>query len=127
MPQESLSFLNSADDCINVVIDNCRREQPADATYRPDLPPVPKTGTHFEPLELVNRDPRWLPLPPTALQLLQTFLPEGLVSHWVDYTNKAAKIAEVKGWAPISLSEIYIWIALLIYMGIHPEDRIQDY
>ncbi|KEY73909.1 hypothetical protein S7711_10200, partial [Stachybotrys chartarum IBT 7711] len=127
MPPQQPAFLNSADDCINVVIDNCRREQPADATYRPDQPPEPRYGTQFEPLEMPHEDPRWQPLPPTALELLQTFLPEGLVSRWVDYTNKAAAAAVVKDWAPVSLPEIYIWIALLIYMGIHPQDCFRDY
>ncbi|KFA80090.1 hypothetical protein S40288_09812 [Stachybotrys chartarum IBT 40288] len=55
------------DDCINVIIDNCRHEQPADATYRPDLPPKPTHGTYFEPLEMPYREPQFLPLPPTAL------------------------------------------------------------
>ena len=125
--QNKTSFLNSAESCINVVIDNCRREQPNDATYRPDLPSEPTHGDHFEPLKMPYREPCYKPLPPTALGLVQTFLPEALVSRWVIYTNLAALEAAIEGWSPVSLSEIYIWIALLIYMGIHKESSFKDY
>ncbi|KFA70400.1 hypothetical protein S40285_09092 [Stachybotrys chlorohalonatus IBT 40285] len=121
------TLLDSYDDCINVIIDNCRREQPADATYRPDLPPEPTYGMHFEPLEMPYREPQFLPLPPTALQLFQTFLPEPLVARWVDYTNKAAEIADLQYWSPVSSSEIYIWLAILIYMEMHKESCFRDY
>ncbi|KFA55407.1 hypothetical protein S40293_10318 [Stachybotrys chartarum IBT 40293] len=122
------SLLNSYDKYINVIIDNCRREHPADAgTYRPDLPPVPTYGTHFEPMEMPYREPEFKALPPTALQLFQAFVPEPLVNRWVDYTNKAAEIANLKDWRPVSASEIYLWLAILIYMGIHKESSFRDY
>ncbi|KEY74609.1 hypothetical protein S7711_05040 [Stachybotrys chartarum IBT 7711] len=121
-------LLNSYDNCINVIIDNCRREHPADAgTYRPNLPPVPTHGTHFEPLEMPYREPEFKALPPTALQLFQAFVPEPLVNRWVDYTNKAADIANMKDWRPVSASEIYLWLAILIYMGMHKESSFRDY
>ncbi|KFA68879.1 hypothetical protein S40285_07702 [Stachybotrys chlorohalonatus IBT 40285] len=96
------------DDCINVIIDNCRREQPADATYQPDLPPEHTHGTHFEPLEMPYREPQFLPLPPTALQLFHTFMPEPLVARWVDYADKAAEAADLQSWSPIAALSLYI-------------------
>lgn len=73
------------------------------------------------------REPQFLPLPPTALDLLQTFILEALVARWVEYTNKAAEAAEIKDWHLASLPEIYLWLAILIYMEIHRESAFQDY
>lgn len=73
------------------------------------------------------REPQFLPLPPTALQLFQTFVPEPLVARWVDYTNKAAEAADLQSWSPVSSAEIYIWLAILIYMGMHKESCFRDY
>ncbi|KFA82009.1 hypothetical protein S40288_08000 [Stachybotrys chartarum IBT 40288] len=128
MPQPSQpTLLNSYEECINVIIDNCQREQPADATYCPDFPPEETYGTAFEPLEMPYREPRFLPLPPTALELIQTFIPEALVACWVDYTNKAADVAGVRDWHPTSLPEIYLWLAMLIHMGTPRESAFRDY
>ncbi|KFA69483.1 hypothetical protein S40285_09461 [Stachybotrys chlorohalonatus IBT 40285] len=121
------NLLNSYEDCIYVVLDNCQREQPIDATYRPNYPPEPAYGTTFELLEMPDREPQFLPLPPTALELLQTFIPEGLVAHWVDYMNKAAEVARIRNWHPVSLAEIYLWLAMLIYMGMHRESAFRGY
>jgi hypothetical protein len=78
-------------------------------------------------MEMPYREPEFKALPPTALQLFQAFVPEPLVNRWVDYTNKAAEIANLKDWRPVSASEIYLWLAILIYMGIHKESSFRDY
>jgi hypothetical protein len=54
-------------------------------------------------------------------------VPEALVACWVSYTNLAATAAGIEGWEPTSLPEIYIWLAILIYIGIHKESSFRNY
>ncbi|KFA49131.1 hypothetical protein S40293_10331, partial [Stachybotrys chartarum IBT 40293] len=85
--------------------------------------------TRFEPLRIPYRDLVVLPLPPTPLELFQRFLPEQTVQQWVDYTNNPDNYPEDRQgqWKPTSVGEIYIWVAVLIYMSLHIEKRYQDY
>ncbi|KFA69278.1 hypothetical protein S40285_09430 [Stachybotrys chlorohalonatus IBT 40285] len=55
--------------------------------FRPEMDPTNRIGTHFEPLDVPNRDLVILPLPSNPFELFQRFLPPQLVQKWVDYTN----------------------------------------
>ncbi|KAK4067110.1 uncharacterized protein Triagg1_7838 [Trichoderma aggressivum f. europaeum] len=84
----------------------------------------------FEPLQVNQRAPIIHPLPPTPLSLFQYFLPIFLVQEWVIYTNlaqPAGPYGPPPKWSPVSVDEIYLWIGILIYMGIHKEINIRDY
>jgi hypothetical protein len=122
--------VNEFDDQLLISIDNSRKEQPADNTCRPDLPPAQRRGYDFKPLTFADRNPRISTLPETPLNLFQLFLPEDLVSRWADYTNKAAASGASEGsrsWKPTSASELYLYIGFLIYAGIHKEVSFEAY
>ena len=76
------------DEDLFIRLDEAYREQPADCTYRPDLPPAEERGDSFVPLDLGSqRVPHINTLPLSALSLFQLFIPEFLVQRWVDYSN----------------------------------------
>ena len=104
-------------------------------TYRPDEPPVSTHGTEFDPLNIPKRDPIIRGLPDTALGIFQRFIPESLVEKWVEYTNEA--IVYIRGpvqqqarseyWTPTSVSELYLFLAIIISIENHPEASIESY
>ena len=52
------------------------------------------------------------------LTILQLFLPHGLVQHWADYTNTyAQQRGAERGWRT-TVTELYAFIGVHIYMGI---------
>lgn len=110
--------------------ENSTREQAADNTCRPNKPPVEARGVEFYPLQAPHCEPSIQPLPSSALALFQHFIPESLVEKWVKYTNEALrpgcygppqKRSRKNTWKPTTTAEIYVWLAILIYIGIHKE------
>ena len=51
---EAYRAVNSADESLEVAIDHCLREQPADATWRPVFDPVRDCGAQFEPFDVLH-------------------------------------------------------------------------
>jgi len=128
--------IESADSDLLIHLDEARREQPGDSTYRDQKAPEPTCGDRFEPLRHSIRPPAILELPPTPMSLFQQFLPISLVKEWVRYTNEGRKPGPIGpdlpqarrlSWTDTTVEEVYLWIATLIYMGIHTEKRYQDY
>ncbi|KPM33877.1 hypothetical protein AK830_g12695 [Neonectria ditissima] len=135
--------VNAYDDNSFIRVDyNSRREQPADNTYRPIEKPVPDRGYNFKPMDLPSQAPVIAALPQQPLLLFQEFLPISLVERWVSYTNSwvshllqqhKAGTRTLKPWSrlltwkPTSVAELYVWLAILIYMQIHIEPAIEDY
>ncbi|EGU88224.1 hypothetical protein FOXB_01258, partial [Fusarium oxysporum f. sp. conglutinans Fo5176] len=111
-----------------------RREQPNDITCRPVFNPATRCGAYFLPMEMPLRDLEVKPLPHTPLQLFQLFLPYSLVERWVQYTNswvasllqdrQLRPAARLRGWYETSVAEVYVWLAILIYIGIHKEPTL---
>lgn len=112
--------------------DNSRREQPADNTCRPVFDAIEAPGHEFEPFQPIYRDSS---LPASPMALFQLFIPELLVKEWVQYTNNAAgplappvalqKRARKTAWTPFTVEEMYLWLGLVIYVGIHSEKAIE--
>lgn len=109
------------------------REQPADNTCRPVLDPVDACGHEFEPFNIEHRDATINTLPTAPLTLFQLFVPSSLVNKWVEYTNDAPisspagpskKRSRKHTWTPVTADKVYIWLAIVIYLGIHPEKSI---
>ncbi|KAM5529290.1 hypothetical protein FOXYSP1_17134 [Fusarium oxysporum f. sp. phaseoli] len=90
------------------------------------------------------RDLKVNPLPQEPLQLFQLFVPVSLVESWVEYTNNwVASLHEsgvidsqnhelkdgsrLQKWTRLKVSDVYIWLGILIYIGLHKETRIEDY
>lgn len=91
-------------------------------------------GFNFQPFKPQHRDFIMQDLPDNPVALFQLFCPESLIDQWVLWTNDwvAHQLlyrprASLDGWTPVSLSEVYIWLAILIYIGIHTKSRIRDH
>jgi hypothetical protein len=115
--------LNDSDPSSYTTKKNSRREQSNDVTCRPVFNPATRCGAYFLPMEMPSRE------------LFQIFLPYSLVKTWVQYTNRWVEsllqdrhlkpVARLKSWVETSVAEVYIWLAILIYTGIHKEATIQ--
>ncbi|CCE34888.1 uncharacterized protein CPUR_08827 [Claviceps purpurea 20.1] len=110
-------------------------------------------GHDFQPLRPADREASISQLPDDPVDLFHRFCPESLVEKWVVWTNSWAKHrieqranaadsgkpddeeelddeeedTSAPKWVPTTVAEIYIFLAVLIYMGNHPEQRIQDH
>jgi hypothetical protein len=134
--QAAIPAVNSFEHTLFVRLDNCQREQPIDSTVRPSFEPEPERGPDFTPFCVPEREPQVRQLPPTRLLLFQQFLPESLVEDWVGYTNNSPRPgpegpkqqhSRENSWTDTSLGEVFIWVAILIYMGLHKEKRARDH
>ncbi|KAJ0128813.1 Uncharacterized protein HZ326_28094 [Fusarium oxysporum f. sp. albedinis] len=120
---------------------HAQRKREGDITGRPNFKPATTCGSEFFPLQPEQRS-----LPVSPVDLFQQFIPVSLVERWVSYTNEApepdrdpgpgsrgnnsyTKQPSRRGRAgsPTSTSEIYLWLAIQIYIGIHRETRLEDY
>ena len=59
----------------------------------------------------------------TPLQLLQMFLPPGLMEEFAEHTNAAAP----QGWRPTTAAELYAFLGAHVYMGIDRLPRTDLY
>jgi hypothetical protein len=117
---------------------------PNDPTGVPNFPPEEGQGHDFQPFHLQDRDFNIRPLPKEPLELFQLFLPISLIQSWIEYTNSwVAYLLEnavidnwntplkehsrILKWEGISTSTAYVWIGILIYLGIHREISIKDH
>ena len=134
IPSQALS---ASDPSIIITEENSRREQPADFTCRPVFNPVPSCGTNFLPVMVPDRDLEVKELPQQPLDLFHHFVPYFLVAKWVKYTNEWVDHllrsrswkprARIRSWKPTTVPEVYLWLAILIHIGIHKEITIRDH
>jgi len=67
------------------------------------------------------------------LAIWELFFPVGQVNTIRENTNRNAKLPDkttykyARNWKPICLAEVYIWLAILIYMGLYPQNDIESY
>lgn len=139
--QEQETVLKVFDGDFLINEDDSKREQPADNTCRPDKEPVEARGYEFKPFQPTYREAIIRALPLSPLLLFQLFIPESLVEKWVKYTNKAAATLDPPSpsdnrhpentqkdiWKPVTVDEIYLWLGVIIYLGIHPEKAIKSH
>lgn len=109
------------------------------AILRPNLDPLTKVGSGFIPMKLppfgysIN-----LPshvTPKDAFGLFDLFFTKEQLQIICDNTIKRQEqlpFPETPGsrawdWRPLILSEIYGYLGIRIYMGIHVEDCFEDY
>jgi hypothetical protein len=108
-------------------------------TLRPDIPPTTSTGTQFIPLECPQFDFNiTLPThvaPNDALAIWSLFFTQEQLKAIVENTNdyiskeklygprtKGARVVQ-----PITIAELYGYMGIWIYMGLHVENNIQMY
>ncbi|KFA80336.1 hypothetical protein S40288_09612 [Stachybotrys chartarum IBT 40288] len=111
-----------------------------------EFEPVDECGSVFKPFKVEQRHPLLSTLPASPVDLFQLFIPIFLVESWVRYTNEAPEPARGPGpgsrgnssytqqpsqrgkaWSPTSVPEIYLWLAIQIYIGLHRETSLEDY
>jgi hypothetical protein len=103
-------------------------------TRRPNEPLQDHGGTHFKPLEHPDRAPViTCSTPKDALALFELFFTEDMWQLLVTNTNKNAhkerpdRGSKARIWYDTTVSEIYSYLAIRIYMGLHPENQVGDY
>src|SRR6478752_7106889 len=115
-----------------------------DPTGASNIPPEEGCGDDFQPFNLEYRDFQINPLPQQPLELFQLFVPISLVQSWVGYTEDWAFYCADNGikdswntplsdqsrlhaWEGISTATAYVWLSILIYLGIHREISLEDH
>ncbi|KAG6997356.1 hypothetical protein FocnCong_v015434 [Fusarium oxysporum f. sp. conglutinans] len=117
---------------------------PNDPTGVPNFPPEEGRGHDFQPFNLEYRDFKINPLPKEPLELFQLFVPISLAQSWIEYTNSwvayllenavvdnwnnpLSKHSRILKWEGLSIATAYVWLGVLIYLGIHREISIKDH
>jgi hypothetical protein len=115
-----------------------------DPTGVPNFPPEESYGRDFQPFHLQHRDFKIKALPQEPLELFQLFLPISLVQSWIEHTNSwvaylienavidswntpLTEYSRILKWEGLSTATAYIWLGIIIYLGIHREITIRDH
>ncbi|KZL67850.1 AC transposable element-derived protein 4 [Colletotrichum tofieldiae] len=116
---------------------DCTPERCDNSTVRPHEPPAVERGRPgtFRPFDVPARDRGIRDLPAAPLDLFLQYVPRDLVEQWAQWTNTAplskegprAKRSRVYEWRKTSVEEIYLFLGILLYMGIHNESQISRY
>lgn len=109
------------------------------STKRPKVKPLKKASTTFVPIKLDHVEPE-ITLPDTAspddpITLFCLYYSLVIIDRIVKYTNSRyraprdanAPDTRVNAWYPIYPREIYIFIAIRIYMTLNVQPEISDY
>ncbi|KAI8710615.1 hypothetical protein NCS52_01561800 [Fusarium sp. LHS14.1] len=140
----SAEALNAYDDSSFINEDNSLQEHEGDSTRRPAFLPAEDRGFDFQPFQVPRRELVVKQLPQNPLPLFQHFIPISLVNSWVKYTNdwvnsllqsgvidsqehEITEKSRLRAWKPTTAAEIYIWLGILIYIGVHGEIAVEDH
>jgi hypothetical protein len=97
-------------------------EDPRDIRAPVDEPPVDKM--RWGP-DIVGEARRTLG--PTPLALFRTLIQDELLEEIVGVTNESARARLGDTWMPLTISEFWRWLALVVAMGIHALPGLRDY
>jgi hypothetical protein len=107
-------------------------------TLRPNLLPEPTVGTHFTPLSCPEFD-YYINLPASVdrhspIAIFDLFFTPEQMRILVENTNKSGPFHQMGPrnchtleWRDTSVEELYAYLGILIYMGLHPENDIDQY
>jgi hypothetical protein len=133
----SAEALNAYDDSSFINEDNSRQEHEGDSTRRPAFLPAEDRGFNFQPFEVPRRELLINKLPQNPLLLFQHFIPISLVNDWVSSLIQTGVIdsqeheitdqSRLHAWKPTTAAEVYIWLGILIYMGVHSDITVEDH
>ena len=110
------------------------------ATKRPDLPPAKKVGQNFQGLHSPNF-PYHINLPANVQpsdpwSIFRLFITTEMVAVIVKFTNeRVSQLSRenlkprvlLKSWCPVTVEEIFAYIGIRVYMGLHSEECVTDY
>lgn len=116
---------------------DCTPERCDNSTVRPHEPPAIERGPpgSFIPFDVPARPREIRNLPANPLDLFFQYIPRDFVERWAEWTNVAplpkegprARTSRVYRWRKTSADEIYLFLGILLYMGIHYEPQISGY
>jgi hypothetical protein len=117
--------------------ENIGTQDTAASSCPPTIQPSDQKGDAFQPLDIDEFELCIKNLPSSPLLLFQAFIHIHLVQLWVQYTNehvefllresKPAFRARLRAWFPTTVDKVYLWLGVLIYIGIHKEIRLRDH
>jgi hypothetical protein len=118
---------------IGVPSDSSSGPQPSSSVGSTELP----TEKVYEPLKCPNF-PHTVNLPcdiSDPLAIWELFFPIGQITTIMENTNQNAQLQvcdkstfpHAREWEDVSIREVYIWLAILIYMGLYPQNDIPSY
>ncbi|KFA60170.1 hypothetical protein S40285_09737 [Stachybotrys chlorohalonatus IBT 40285] len=132
--------VNDANNELFIRTDHYQQEQDNDITRRPDFEPIEDRGPVFILMEPEQHPACIEPLPASPVDLFREFVPVSLVEKWISYTNEAPELPRGPGpgsrnnsnyhkepsqrglrWTPTIAAEIYLWLAMQVYIGLHRE------
>ena len=103
-------------------------------------PPAPETLPAFTPLPIRNKNEYSKPNLPNYIddkgpwQLFKLFQTDELIDKLVEYINKNVELYPPpedaqfpRRWKPTLRQELYAYLAVLIYIGLHIEGSVEDY
>lgn len=135
---------NAYDDKSFIKETHSRPVGPNDSTRCPNFPADEARGFNFQPFNVEYRAFQINPLPQSPLELFQLFVPRWLLWKWIEYTNSwvvrclenavtdawnmpLEEYSRLLAWEGISCAQIYVWLGILIYLGIHKERTIPSH
>ncbi|KAI8648048.1 hypothetical protein LRP88_03469 [Fusarium phalaenopsidis] len=142
-PDESQAD-NAYDDKSFIKETHSRPVGPNDPTRGPNFPAEASRGFNFQPFNVPHRDFKVHQLPNTPLELFQLFVPISFIYRWIEYTNSWVGYllengvidswnnplldqSRILAWDGLSAAQVYVWLGLLIYIGIHKERTIESH
>ncbi|KZL63507.1 pep1, partial [Colletotrichum incanum] len=117
---------------------DCTPERCDAVTIRSCEPPATEHGPpgSFRPFDVPARAQEVRGLPASPLDLFVQYVPQSLVEQWAQWTNAAplsreegprARRARVYEWRKTSADEMYLFLGILLYIGIYRESRLSTY
>jgi hypothetical protein len=109
-----------------------------DGTYRPRAKPIKEGSGPFIPFHCLDFQPQIkLPLSVSSTDpfaIFSLFFTDEILQEIVDFTNQNIKEPDLSkphsrshSWYNTTLPEIKVYLGILIYMGLHIENQIEDY
>jgi hypothetical protein len=108
-------------------------------TQRPNAPPLRKKGDKFIPFECPDFDFE-ITLPPDSspddpITIFTLYYTSEIIESIVQHTNNVPREAQdpskpnarANQWYPTCAGEIYLFLAIRIYMTLFPLDEVADY
>src|SRR5438552_18241607 len=107
-------------------------------TLRPNLPPEPTVGTHFNLLQCPEFE-HCINLPASVdrhspISIFDLFFAPEQMRILVENTNKSGPFHQIGPrnrqaleWKDTFVKELYAYLGILIYMGLHSENDIDQY
>jgi hypothetical protein len=108
-------------------------------TQRLNAPPLQKKGDKFISLECPDFEAKITLLidvsPDNPITLFTLYYTPEIIDQIVRHTNNAPQTAQdptrphaqAKLWYPTCAKEIYLFLAIRIYMTLFPQDKVADY